>query len=84
LEFEVLPKRKLVPFDVFYYHAKFRTFRVIEVPFSYFTIQNQFDIRIIFGIFEKGLPGLVHRTRAALVHLKLTQSHPVWPGPRPT
>jgi hypothetical protein len=76
LEFDVLPKRKLVPFDVFYYHAKFRTFRVIEVPFSYFTIQNQFDIRIIFGIFEKGLPGLVH--------LKLTQSHPVWPGPRPT
>jgi hypothetical protein len=40
-------------------------FGVLEVPFSYFTNWNQFDIWIIFGIFEKRLSGPVHRISVA-------------------
>jgi hypothetical protein len=56
---------------------------VKELPFSYFISWNQFDIWIIFGIFEKGLPCLVHRNSAAQIHLKRAWGHPAWPGPKP-
>jgi hypothetical protein len=60
------------------------SFRTLEVTFSYFTSWNQFDIWIIFGIFEKGLPDPVHRKSMGQIRLKLAWSNPAWPGPRPT
>jgi hypothetical protein len=75
---------KVVPFGVFYHHAMFGNFGTLELTFSYFTNWNQFDIWIIFGIFEKGLSGLFHRNTTAQIHLKSGRIHPAWPGPRPT
>jgi hypothetical protein len=60
------------------------SFRTLEVTFSYFTSWNQFDIWIIFGIFEKGLLDPVHRKSMGQIRLKLAWSNPAWPGPRPT
>jgi hypothetical protein len=58
-------------------------FGPLEVPFSYFTRWNQFDIWIIFGIFEKSLPGPVLRNSAARLHLNPARCHADldWPGP---
>jgi hypothetical protein len=60
MEFELLPNMKVVPFELFYHHAKFGICWSPQSTHSYFSIWNQFDIWIIFE-YWKTFNGLAQR-----------------------